>query len=187
MSKIATLKTVYFFRGDIVPFLVETTIAPGIGIHCVGIPDAAVKETLLRVITAIQALGYHCPGKKIIINIKPLCGEKKFSGAFRPKECSQAFDLAIAISILIASEQIQACEGIADVIFFAQLGLDGALLPPFTGIDSDSAASVLSWQLRRDCTTIIGYPATFTKRCIYEADKYKNLYDVIESMKEGKL
>ena len=48
-----------------VPVNVEINITLGVGIHLVGLADAAVKESLLRTVTALQALGYHVPGKKI--------------------------------------------------------------------------------------------------------------------------
>ena len=48
-----------------VPVTVEVNITLGVGIHLVGLADAAVKESLLRTVTALQALGYHVPGKKI--------------------------------------------------------------------------------------------------------------------------
>ena len=48
---------------------VEVDITPGIGIHLCGLGDAAVKESLLRTVTALQSLGYHIPGKKIVINL----------------------------------------------------------------------------------------------------------------------
>ena len=54
---------------DAVPVTVEVDITPGIGIHLVGMADIAVKESLLRTITALQSLGYHIPGKKIVINL----------------------------------------------------------------------------------------------------------------------
>ena len=54
---------------DAVPVTVEVDITPGIGIHLVGMADIAVKESLLRTITALQSLGYHIPGKKIVNNL----------------------------------------------------------------------------------------------------------------------
>ena len=48
---------------------VEVDISPGIGIHLVGLADAAVKESLLRTITALTSLGFRVPGKKIVINL----------------------------------------------------------------------------------------------------------------------
>ena len=48
---------------------VEVNISNGIGIHLVGLADAAVKESLLRTITALDSLGYHVPGRKIVNNL----------------------------------------------------------------------------------------------------------------------
>lgn len=48
---------------------VEVSLDRGIGIHLVGLADAAVKESLLRTTTALQALGYHIPGKRMVINL----------------------------------------------------------------------------------------------------------------------
>ena len=41
---------------DAVPVTVEVDVISGIGIHLVGLADTAVKESLLRTITALQAL-----------------------------------------------------------------------------------------------------------------------------------
>ena len=52
-----------------VPVTVEVNITLGIGIHLVGLADAAVKESLLRTVTALQAKGFHIPGKRIVNNL----------------------------------------------------------------------------------------------------------------------
>ena len=54
---------------EAVPVTVEVDISSGIGIHLVGLADAAVKESLLRTITALRSVGYRIPGKKIVINL----------------------------------------------------------------------------------------------------------------------
>lgn len=54
---------------EAVPVTVEIDITSGIGIHLVGLADAAVRESLLRTITALQALGFHIPGRKIVNNL----------------------------------------------------------------------------------------------------------------------
>ena len=56
---------------DAVKVTVEVDITMGIGIHLCGLGDIAVKESLLRTITALQSLNYHIPGKKIVINLAP--------------------------------------------------------------------------------------------------------------------
>ena len=80
---------------DAVPVTVEVDIVQGIGIHMVGLADIAVKESLLRTITALQALGFRIPGKKIVINLAPADLHKSGSG----------YDLPIAVGIIAASGQ----------------------------------------------------------------------------------
>ena len=78
-----------------VPVTVEVDITLGIGIHLVGLADAAVKESLLRTVTALQAKGFRIPGKKIVINLAPADLHKQGSG----------YDVPIALGIIAASEQ----------------------------------------------------------------------------------
>ena len=80
---------------DAVPVIVETNISQGLGIHLVGLADAAVKESLLRTITALQSMGFRIPGKKIVINLAPADVHKKGSG----------YDVPIALGIIAASGQ----------------------------------------------------------------------------------
>ena len=80
---------------EAVPVTVECEITEGIGIHLIGLADSAVKESLLRVITALEACGYHIPGKKIIINLTP--ADLRKSGS--------QFDLPIALAIIAESGQ----------------------------------------------------------------------------------
>lgn len=54
---------------EAVPVVVEIDIARGIGLHLVGLADTAVKESLMRTITALQSLGFRIPGKKIVNNL----------------------------------------------------------------------------------------------------------------------
>ena len=54
---------------EAVPVTVEIDITSGIGIHLVGLADVAVKESLLRTITALQSMAFRIPGRKIVINL----------------------------------------------------------------------------------------------------------------------
>ena len=49
---------------EAVPVDIEVQIQLGIGIHLVGLADTAVKESLLRTVSALQAQGFHVPGKR---------------------------------------------------------------------------------------------------------------------------
>lgn len=82
----------------------------------VGLPDAAVKESRERVRSAIKNSGFIYPIKKITINLAP--ADTKKEGA--------VYDLPIAISILVASEQIKS-EYYRDYIMLGELSLDGSV------------------------------------------------------------
>ena len=97
---------------------VEINISMGIGIHLVGLPDSAVKESLLRVNIALSSCGYRVPGKRIVINLAPADLRKEGSG----------YDLAIAVGIIIASGQSE-FPNIKDYIIMGELALNGDLRP----------------------------------------------------------
>lgn len=103
---------------DALPVTVEVNIDRGIGIHLVGLADAAVKESLLRTITALQSLGFHIPGKKIVINLAPADMHKKGSG----------YDLPIALGIIAASGQKE-LPLLERFLILGELGLDGSVRP----------------------------------------------------------
>lgn len=81
----------------------------------VGLPDKAVEESKERVRSAIKNSGADFPINRITINLAP---------ADLPK-MGPAYDLPIAIGILIASGQI--APEISDALFFGELSLDGSL------------------------------------------------------------
>lgn len=102
-----------------VPIAVETDINNGLpAFEIVGLADAAVKESRERVRSALKNSFRRFPDRKITVNLAP--ADFKKEGAF--------FDLAIAIGLLKASEQLVNCntEGI---VFWGELALDGALRP----------------------------------------------------------
>ena len=101
---------------EAVPVMVEVDIASGIGIHLVGLADAAVKESLLRTMTALQSRGFRIPGKKIVINLAPADMHKKGSG----------YDLPIALGIIAASGQ-RDLPLLENFLIMGELGLDGAV------------------------------------------------------------
>lgn len=101
---------------EAVPVEVEVNIAQGIGIHLVGLADAAVKESLLRTITALQSREFRIPGKKIVINLAPADMHKKGSG----------YDLPIALGIIAASKQRE-LPLLDQFLIMGELGLDGTV------------------------------------------------------------
>ena len=99
--------------------LVEVHLGTGLpGFSLVGLPETSVKEAKERVRSAILNSNFKFPSKRITVNLGP---------ANLPKEGGR-FDLAIALGILIASEQIQG-ENITQFECFAELALSGELRP----------------------------------------------------------
>ena len=101
---------------DAVDVTVEVDVTLGIGLHLVGLADAAVKESLLRIVTALQATGFRIPGKKIVINLAPADLHKQGSG----------YDLPIAIGLIAASEQ-RSLPLLDKYLIIGELGLDGSI------------------------------------------------------------
>ncbi len=97
---------------------VEVNMDKGIGYHLVGLPDIAIKESSFRIAAALKNNGFSMPGKKIIINMAPADLRKEGS----------AYDLTLAIGILVASGQLLT-EEIDKYIIMGELSLDGGLQP----------------------------------------------------------
>ncbi len=106
---------------EAVPIEVEVDISSGLHIfNIVGLPDKAVEESRQRVSAAIKNIGCRPPHKKnqrVIVNLAP--ADLKKGGP--------AFDLAIALGFLLASEQINFNS--EKIMFLGELALDGVLRP----------------------------------------------------------
>lgn len=102
---------------DSIPVTVEVDISerglPSFTI--VGLPNKAVEESKERVRTAIKNSGAEFPTHRITVNLAP---------ADLPKE-GPAYDLPIAVGVLIASGQIKT--DLADTLVLGELSLDGSL------------------------------------------------------------
>lgn len=85
----------------------------------VGLPDGAVKESLLRVESAIKDNNFFMPRTRLIVNLAP--ADIRKSGT--------AFDLPIAMATLGASEQLVNPEKLTDYVIMGELSLDGAVRP----------------------------------------------------------
>ncbi len=102
-----------------VPVEVETDVNKGIPSYdMVGLPDTAVKESKERVRSAIKNSAMLFPLHKITVNFAP--ADIKKEGA--------AFDLAIAVSLLKASEQLVGAD-VSGTVFLGELALNGDLRP----------------------------------------------------------
>ena len=98
---------------------VEVHISNGLpALQIVGLPEMAVRESRDRVRGAIINSRFNFPMQRITINLAP---------ADLPKEGGR-FDLAIALGILAASEQIP-ISPLADYECLGELSLGGELRP----------------------------------------------------------
>jgi magnesium chelatase family protein len=115
VSKIYS-STVFGMEGMIVEIEVDTS--PGQPVfNIVGLPDTAIKESKDRVASALKNSGFRPPHHfgRITVNLAPADIKKE----------GPAFDLPIAIGILLASKQIDKLP--EKSIFLGELALDGRL------------------------------------------------------------
>jgi magnesium chelatase family protein len=102
---------------DGVPVRVEVDVAFGLpGLTIVGLAGSAVLEARERVRAAIRNSGLTVPERRITVNLAP---------ADLPKE-GTGHDLAIAIGILVASDQLDR-DRLARTALIGELALDGGL------------------------------------------------------------
>lgn len=97
---------------------VEVTTTPGMGFSLVGLPDNAVKESALRISSALAESGFQIPATNIIVNLAPASLRKE----------GTAYDLPIAISLLASTQNLPP-DATKDYIIIGELGLDGTLRP----------------------------------------------------------
>lgn len=114
---LATLNTLVLTGIEARPVKVEVDLQTGLpNFDLVGLASQATREARERVRSAIKNSGFDFPNRKIIVNLAPADIKKEGSH----------FDLAIALGILIASEQIEGEVG-ESCIFAGELSLDGSL------------------------------------------------------------
>jgi magnesium chelatase family protein len=105
--------------GEIVK--VETHLDQGLpGVHIVGLPDQAVKESKKRIRPAIKETGFQFPTKKITVNLSPADKAKQGS----------TYDLPTAVGILLADGQLDVTQSeFESTILTGEIALDGTLQP----------------------------------------------------------
>jgi len=95
---------------------VEVDVAPGLpGFTIVGLADTALQEARERVRGAVRNAGYAYPPRRITINLAP--ADLRKGGA--------SLDLAMAIGLLLGSEQVRPRPGVTALI--GELSLSGEI------------------------------------------------------------
>ncbi len=116
---LAKLRTFALLGIDAVPVEVEVDSTLGTAkIILVGLPELAVRESVHRIERALANLGYARPTGRVIISLAPADLRKE----------GGAFDLPIALGILVATRQLRA-EQFNDFATVGELSLDGSVRP----------------------------------------------------------
>ena len=120
---------------------VETHLQPGVpGFTLVGLPESALRESRIRVKSAIQNSGLPYPDQRIVVNLAP---------ADLAKEGTR-YDLAIALGILAANGTIREAS-LKGFEFVGELGLYGEI----RGVRGALCAALAA----RDCGRKLVVPA----------------------------
>src|SRR6478752_8692320 len=99
------------------PVEVEAVLGQGLpGLSFTGLADTSVVESRDRVRAAVHSCGVAWPDRKVTVALLPADLRKVGS----------RFDLAVAMAVLAAAGTVPG-EAVRDVVWIAELGLDGRL------------------------------------------------------------
>src|SRR5690242_18294474 len=98
---------------------IQADVAAGVpGLSFTGLADTSVVESRDRMRAAMGNSGVEWPNRKVTLALLPADVRKVGS----------RFDLAMAVAVLAAAEEVPATE-LAGTVWLAELGLDGRLRP----------------------------------------------------------
>jgi magnesium chelatase family protein len=116
---LATVQSGTLVGTEAQPVVVEVHLGKGLpGFDVVGLPEAAVKESRVRVRAAIANQGFELPPRHILLSLAP--ADLRKSGA--------SFDLAIAVAVLAASGAC-APNHLDETLLVGELSLAGEVRP----------------------------------------------------------
>lgn len=115
---LAKVNTISYLGLDSQHIEVEADMSNGLpGFIVVGLANKAVDEARERIRSAIKNSNLNLPPRRITLNLAPADLPKNGSG----------FDLAMAVSLLVASKQVGSIK--PSTAFYGELGLDGTTRP----------------------------------------------------------
>ncbi len=116
---LARVKSGALMGVDAVVVEVEVDMSVGLPFfNVVGLPEGAVRESKVRVISALKNCEYVLPQKRITVNLAP--ADLKKEGA--------TFELPIALGVLAAAGLLD-IDALSALLFGGELSLDGAVKP----------------------------------------------------------
>jgi magnesium chelatase family protein len=151
---------------------VEVDITRGIhSFNIVGLPDAAIRESRDRTAAAIRNSGFQFPMERVTINLAPADVRKE----------GPAFDLPIALGLLLASGQINV-DDLDQTVVIGELSLDGAVRPVSGALPM--ALGAKEWGKRSIVVPAGNGPeaAVVSDFDVYDCE---NLYDCVCLLEQG--
>lgn len=152
---------------------IEVNCSKGIKFFLVGLPDAAVKESHERIISALQVNGYTFPGNRVVVNMAPADIRKE--GA--------AYDLPLAVGILAASGQVDPSK-LERFLMMGELSLDGSLNPVKGALpiavrakEAGFEGFILPAQNAREASVVEGLP-------VYGVENIKEVIEFFNKQRE---
>lgn len=109
-------------NNQLIPVEVELTLWPGLPmIQFLGLPDQHLKESALRIKSAIKASGFDFPvAQQILVNLRPSYIKKN----------SRGVELAVAAAYLYATGQVEMPSPENELYIYGELSLSGDVLEP---------------------------------------------------------
>ncbi len=161
------------------PVEVEVDISRGLpAVTLVGLADTAIRESKERVKSAIKNSGFNWPQERVTVNLAP--SDIKKEGA--------CFDLAIALGILAASQQLNS-ERLKDYCLLGELSLDGSLRPTKGILPIGIAMAnfkiknmIVSYQNAKEAA-IVSAICVWPKKTLKETVEFLNNPDTVKPLK----
>jgi magnesium chelatase family protein len=109
-------------QSELIEIIVELALLPGLpGVQFLGLPDQILRESGLRIKSAIKAQGFQFPThQQVVVNLRPN----------HMKKTSRGIELAVAVGILWLTGQIPNWVFGEELVIYGELGLDGRVYAP---------------------------------------------------------
>lgn len=147
---------------------VETSVRRGVQYTIVGLPDKAVTESQERIRSATEQSGFRLPRMAAVINLSPADVKKEGS----------AYDLPIAISLMVASGIIEAPE-IDKYMIMGELSLDGSVLPVYGALPMAIEARAKGFKGLIVPKANVYEAAVVNKLEVYGVDNLRDVADIV--------
>lgn len=152
-------------RNSLIPVEVELALWPGLpGIQFVGLPDQHLKESAIRIKSAIKSCGFQFPiAQQILVNLRPSY----------LKKTSRGLELAVAAAYLWETGQIKKPILNSDFFIYGELSLAGDVIEP-----EDLAPSFQAPQT----VVLTGFNHAGTREARFRRQVVKSLEDLESSL-----